>query len=56
MDDEVREMAKIEVESIFNNDLEKKLQLIDEWNSEKQLRFSKMQSDWLYVYSNNCKI
>lgn len=33
MDDEnVREMAKIDVKSVFNNDFEKKPELIDEWN------------------------
>lgn len=33
MDDyDVKEMAKIDVKSIFNNDLEKRPQLIDEWN------------------------
>ena len=31
-DDDVREMAKLDVKSIFNNDLNKKPQLIDEWN------------------------
>lgn len=31
-DDDVREMAKIDVKSIFNNDIEKKPQLIDEWH------------------------
>ena len=29
-DDDVREMAKIDVKSIFNKDLEKRPQLIDE--------------------------
>lgn len=33
MDDEdIREMAKIDVKSIFNNDIEKRPQLIDEWS------------------------
>ena len=31
-DDDVREMAKLDVKSIFNNDLEKRPQLIDEWH------------------------
>ena len=31
-DDNVREMAKIDVESIFNKDFEKRPQLIDEWH------------------------
>lgn len=31
-DDDVREMAKLDVKSIFNNDLQKKPQLIDEWH------------------------
>lgn len=31
-DDDVREMAKLDVKSIFNNNLEKKPQLIDEWH------------------------
>ncbi len=31
-DDDVREMAKLDVKSIFNNDLERKPQLIDEWH------------------------
>lgn len=31
-DDDIREIAKIDVKSIFNKDLEKKPQLIDEWN------------------------
>ena len=31
-DDDVREMAKLDVKSIFNNDSEKKPQLIDEWH------------------------
>ena len=31
-DDDVREMAKIDVKSIFNKDLKKKPQLIDEWH------------------------
>ena len=31
-DDDIREIAKIDVKSIFNKDVEKKPQLIDEWN------------------------
>ncbi len=31
-DDDIREMAKIDVKSIFNNDIEKRPQLIDEWS------------------------
>ena len=31
-DDDVREMAKLDVRSVFNNDSEKKPQLIDEWH------------------------
>lgn len=31
-DDDVREMAKLDVKSVFNNDSEKKPQLIDEWH------------------------
>ena len=31
-DDDVREMAKLDVKSIFNNDVKKKPQLIDEWH------------------------
>lgn len=31
-DDDVREMAKLDVKSIFNKDIEKKPQLIDEWH------------------------
>ena len=31
-DDDIREMAKIDVKSIFNNDSKKKPQLIDEWH------------------------
>ena len=31
-DDDVREMAKLDVRSVFNNDLDKKPQLIDEWH------------------------
>ncbi len=31
-DNDVREMAKLDVKSIFNKDLKKKPQLIDEWN------------------------
>ena len=31
-DDDVREMAKLDVKSIFNNDSKKKPQLIDEWH------------------------
>ena len=31
-DDDVREMAKLDVKSIFNRDIEKKPQLIDEWH------------------------
>ena len=32
-DDDVREMAKLDVKSIFNKDIEKKPQLIDEFSS-----------------------
>ena len=31
-DDDVREMAKLDVKSVFNNDSDKKPQLIDEWH------------------------
>ena len=31
-DDDVREMAKLDVKSVFNNDPQKRPQLIDEWH------------------------
>ena len=31
-DDDIREMAKLDVRSVFNNDSDKKPQLIDEWH------------------------
>ena len=31
-DDSIRKMAELDVKSVFNNDIEKKPELIDEWN------------------------
>lgn len=36
-DDDIREMAKLDVKSIFNHDIEKKPQLIDEWHLVPQI-------------------